>query len=449
MGHTETTSTNDESPKLASIDDFADHVLTYREECTTKKVHMYMQASISASGLANLLRLAYYTSQTPEEGRLLRFRCHVPAGEKLYETNLRVSFTTPVPIDTVNDLRKLAPVAGNPESALCITESDGRLFCDGVVYTRRVLTAKYIGQVEIEMTSQPMGLWLSVNGPGELSVVESPWAQHRRPIENDGSAETGVETTYSLPVLSYRAGEIRKLVPVVTIDAVASWTDEIGGVITSPNSTHSKSAGELHRRMWSRILARIVDARHGGAILVVPQHFAQGRLSHQSDLDPKFDITTCNLRERIRAFWNCSLPVDSNADAHSQGDTFITKWLGRQEELLQTVRAISDLANVDGCVVFRRDLEPVAFGAEITVPCPRGNEEQMEVECTRLGTENVQVRTTNLSEFGTRHRSALRFCMKHPNTLAFIVSQDGDLRVATSDDKGKTMLFEGVVATYW
>jgi DNA integrity scanning protein DisA with diadenylate cyclase activity len=36
---------------------------------------------------------------------------------------------------------------------------------------------------------------------------------------------------------------------------------------------------------------------------------------------------------------------------------------------------------------------------------------------------------------GTRHRSAFRLCKAHANSLVFVVSQDGDLRVFFSDDE--------------
>ena len=51
----------------------------------------------------------------------------------------------------------------------------------------------------------------------------------------------------------------------------------------------------------------------------------------------------------------------------------------------------------------------------------------------------------NLRKFGTRHRSAYRFCMSVPGSLAFIISQDGDIRVmhSSADD---VFLWDGFYA---
>jgi hypothetical protein len=40
-----------------------------------------------------------------------------------------------------------------------------------------------------------------------------------------------------------------------------------------------------------------------------------------------------------------------------------------------------------------------------------------------------------LAKLGTRNNSACLFCREHPGAWAFVVSQDGDLRVFYSDEK--------------
>jgi hypothetical protein len=40
-----------------------------------------------------------------------------------------------------------------------------------------------------------------------------------------------------------------------------------------------------------------------------------------------------------------------------------------------------------------------------------------------------------LSRFGHRHRSAFQLCKAIPNAIAFVISQDGDLPVFSSDDR--------------
>jgi hypothetical protein len=40
-----------------------------------------------------------------------------------------------------------------------------------------------------------------------------------------------------------------------------------------------------------------------------------------------------------------------------------------------------------------------------------------------------------LDRFGHRHRSAFQLCKAVPNSIAFVISQDGDLPVFSSDDR--------------
>jgi hypothetical protein len=43
-----------------------------------------------------------------------------------------------------------------------------------------------------------------------------------------------------------------------------------------------------------------------------------------------------------------------------------------------------------------------------------------------------------LRRFGERHRSAFQLCKAHPDVLAFVISQDGDLRLFASDQRHVT-----------
>jgi hypothetical protein len=43
----------------------------------------------------------------------------------------------------------------------------------------------------------------------------------------------------------------------------------------------------------------------------------------------------------------------------------------------------------------------------------------------------TDTKALNLNHYGTRHRSMLRYCATYPNSLGFVVSQDGDVRAIT------------------
>ena len=45
--------------------------------------------------------------------------------------------------------------------------------------------------------------------------------------------------------------------------------------------------------------------------------------------------------------------------------------------------------------------------------------------------------------FGTRHRSMIRYCAAVPGSIGVVVSQDGDVRIATSRSEG-VLVWENV-----
>ncbi len=53
-----------------------------------------------------------------------------------------------------------------------------------------------------------------------------------------------------------------------------------------------------------------------------------------------------------------------------------------------------------------------------------------------------------LTGFGMRHRAAYRFCEKIKGAIAFVVSQDGGLRVFCNPD-GKVVAYEGPTPEDW
>jgi hypothetical protein len=90
------------------------------------------------------------------------------------------------------------------------------------------------------------------------------------------------------------------------------------------------------------------------------------------------------------------------------------------------------LSSVDGCVVLTRDLSVVGFGVKIVVSRDKAIASPIQF---RNAVNNTVVELDELEKFGgMRFQSALRFCKKNPNALAFVISQDRDMKVLWSDE---------------
>jgi hypothetical protein len=98
-----------------------------------------------------------------------------------------------------------------------------------------------------------------------------------------------------------------------------------------------------------------------------------------------------------------------------------------RNELLGVVWFISLLTRMDGLVLLTPTLEVRGFGVEIAE-----GEEPTEIYAAgdAWGTESL-LRRIDYQQYGTRHRSMMRYCAKYPGSVGFVISQDGDVRVMT------------------
>jgi hypothetical protein len=115
-----------------------------------------------------------------------------------------------------------------------------------------------------------------------------------------------------------------------------------------------------------------------------------------------------------------------------------------ERDLARTADLVASFAAVDGAVVLERDLNVLGFGAEILE-----TEIPNENELVKYGSHPHGIPDEKpLTGFGMRFRSAYRFCEKIEGAIAFVVSQDGGLRVFCNPD-GKVVVFEGPTPEDW
>jgi DNA integrity scanning protein DisA with diadenylate cyclase activity len=104
------------------------------------------------------------------------------------------------------------------------------------------------------------------------------------------------------------------------------------------------------------------------------------------------------------------------------------KRFGLRQRLLAMVDTIANLSAVDGCVVFDRKLKLSQFGAMIEL-----SSKHDDVLCLMGGSSEPVSPEVIRRSFGARRKSALDLCRACPGAMAFVVSQDGDLRIFVRD----------------
>ena len=99
------------------------------------------------------------------------------------------------------------------------------------------------------------------------------------------------------------------------------------------------------------------------------------------------------------------------------------------------LQTYASLTLVDGATIFDSGLNLIGFGAKVKM-------DPVELESLKVCIKNPQQidtggKTVPFSEYssshGTRHQSAISFCHQNPDSLAFVVSQDGHCSLIQSD----------------
>jgi len=102
----------------------------------------------------------------------------------------------------------------------------------------------------------------------------------------------------------------------------------------------------------------------------------------------------------------------------------------RHARVFSYARSVAHLAAIDGCVVLDRELRLQGYGGKIAADeAARASKITFADVQTKLLREESEI----FNRFGQRHRSAFYLCKCCPHALAFVLSQDGALRVFGSD----------------
>ena len=177
-----------------------------------------------------------------------------------------------------------------------------------------------------------------------------------------------------------------------------------------------------------RILYYVRLRKHGGSILVVPDYLthSDSRLTDRVTLKYpcKYDYAWESLVESLaqhRRYYDLYFPLSSGKLELTQArfDEFC-RLSGNEEGVNDRVadiaKTIASLTSVDGAVVMTDKFRVIGFGGEVTA---------ISTSLHEVTLADNRPNTILIESFGTRHRSAFRFCSSFEDSVAFVVSQDG------------------------
>jgi hypothetical protein len=366
------------------------------------------QGAVSERGLDRLLLLAYQASFYTDEGRSTRARIFVPDMDRqAHPILINHVFSPPRPLSQAKWISQLGPTLVAEDAALVVEETGSDLDCVGISLLDTVDASRPLLGMPRGWTGAAGGLRVQIQAPGELHVSE-------------GRAE------YTL-----RAGRIMAYSWFASATEVDRWIEEL---------THELSARCLAedpewnarqlivpsadvRVLWSHVLREAVRLRHGGAFVVVSD-------AAQAPVELRYPTEPLALGGELVELWLAL------ARAHRQlGDNLSADALEqtrvRRHRLWSTAASVAHLSAHDGCVLLDRQLNVHGFGGTIETRAATSSPRTYLDSRTRAPLAEDQL----LSRFGHRHRSAFQLCKAVPNAIAFVISQDGDLPVFSSDDR--------------
>jgi hypothetical protein len=209
---------------------------------------------------------------------------------------------------------------------------------------------------------------------------------------------------------------------------------------------HEGYAALMLSLFLERLLVQTRDSGHGGTFLFVPDLWNHADSDLRSRVSIKYRLNDDHTWRLLSAHCAKEFEASELRDRLSkQSSSPVFVQYAHVEDELADIRAlvhdqvslIAGMSAVDGAVIVTNRLRLLGFGAEVTVQRVAGS-----LASELHTTPAARSAKHRFADFGTRHRSAFRFCSSHTGLIALIVSQDGAIRYAESDVRGTVSLRE-------
>lgn len=184
----------------------------------------------------------------------------------------------------------------------------------------------------------------------------------------------------------------------------------------------------------SRILLRIQNFHHGGAILLhsgdnfeglnIKYHFFYNRLANALCTNTKMEYYYNYSSDKITYDYIVKEMPTIPTDLYLQEDLSNDNLIDNRNEINNSIWTIAMLSRVDGLILLDNNLSVKGFGVEIL----EGSEPKKVYRSNTSTGGAKSLKEIDYHHFGTRHRSMIRYCSKNSNCIGFVISQDGDVR---------------------
>lgn len=378
-----------------------------------------------------LIEVIYHASFLTEERRRIWFRViYIPAEILVKErkwapnNNRIIKFHSPR-IFNASELLKLAPSADPTQVLIGVwgeTKKDLKIW--GLIETGTSWWDMHRHETD-GATPPPNALTFSSMKPGRLNV--SRQGDPLLILDQGKVLLPHSNVFFRGPIFEYLAKGSQQLYDEVCRKLRRKKFDREGHDDDYPNRVYT----------WfiQRILIRIRENYHGGTLIMIPDelNIEDTRLKDRITIKYPchYDEAWASLRDELvkhKQFYNSYFKLWKQKEISQnefQGHHLsVDAYDESKENVKRAAKFIATLSAVDGAVVITDKLRLLGFGAEIIAMSPSLKEVQIISD-----PDNYKGDAHSLEFYGTRHRSAFRFCSSFEDSIAFIVSQDGGIRI--------------------
>lgn len=389
-------------------------------------------SKISIKTLEVLCETLFYTSLKTEEGQLINLNISFfdsPDFEQIRSRKDSAEHWMYVPFEksvifNSRYISKLAKAVDPWSSSLAVNDDmQGNLVISGLV-DQAVHYQSFLNFETAQRPEQPGLFHISIIGIGSLMVVYQ--YQLLATLKHDILADRNVDI--------FNFGQINKMIigfnELKQAD-INSYIEKNNLVLSHP---YEKRMHELWIETLSRILIRIQNYRHGGALLIpasteaidIKYKITYDRINSAISSLIKHEMRLESLENNI--FFDYGLDGNMPVTSYRKANTLSAKKKGIENELKGALRFTASLTCVDGTVILDRNLKVLGFGCVLNA-----EKKPRFVYVPKFATVKAtsEVSPVKFDHFGTRHQSMFSYCWTYPGSLGFVVSQDGDIRAIT------------------
>ncbi|HDR6299955.1 TPA: DNA integrity scanning protein DisA nucleotide-binding domain protein [Bacillus cereus] len=388
--------------------------------------------SPSPEHLETILDVLYHVSFLTEESRKtsVKVAYFEPINSNL--DRLFNHYEQPIKFDkaiqyNVTEVLRLSP-ALNPENTILIVGPENCIDAHSKSNELVIWGILYLGNDYINLLkgrsggafSPPSILIIGASAPGSLTISTGGRILCR--LNNGRLMEASLSGLDQGIIGSYFSDEINIL--------YQETCKQLGTDKYSEEDDFDQHPSQLYFRTLTNIIRLTKEKFHGGTFLIVPSQLASESDILSDSLNIKYSIKSPIIwntiinesiarKKYFELFFKAAKTVE-DFNKQIRSDNIKQR---SEEKIFEFEEFVASLTGVDGAVLLNTKLEILGFGTEITLSTP-------EVEYIKEAKDANGETFTEIpiNSFGTRHRSAIRFCSKIENSIAIVISQDGSVK---------------------